>query len=206
MRVAIDNAPAAQPLPRPAADGAASGDSAGPKGPTVYAGIGSRRTPRDVLELMRTIGAAMARRGWVLRSGGARGADQAFAAGARAAGGPIELYLPWSAFAGQADARLARPTAAAHRIAARHHPVWERLDGRARALHARNAHQVLGADLDAPAVLIVCWTADGSLDGQRRAAGGTGQALRIAHTHRVGVVNLARPAHRAFAETFLTRT
>jgi hypothetical protein len=70
----------------------------------------------------------------------------------------------------------------------------------------RNADQGLGAGLDTPAALIVCWTADGSLDGHHGAASGTGQALRVAHAHGLGVVNLARPAHRAFAETFLTRT
>jgi SLOG cluster4 family len=146
---AADHAPPDRPLPRPDAAGAASSGPAGPATPTAYAGIGSQRTPGDVLELMRTIAVALARRGWVLRSGGAPGADQAFAAGARAAGGTIELYLPWTAFAGQAGAHLARPTRAAYRLAARHHPAWERLDGRARALHARNAHQVLGAGLDA---------------------------------------------------------
>ena len=38
--------------------------------PGAYAGIGARRTPRDVLELMRLIGARLAERGCVLRSGG----------------------------------------------------------------------------------------------------------------------------------------
>jgi hypothetical protein len=204
MTVVADQAPAARSRPRTTAQTATARDFH-LDDPVVYTGIGSRRTPSDVLALMRVIAGALARRGWVLRSGGAPGADQAFAAGAEAAGGAIELYLPWSGFAPHAEARLARPTPAAYRLAARHHPAWERLNARARALHARNAHQVLGARLDTPTALIVCWTADGSLDGRQPAAGGTGQALRIAHAHRIDVINLARPAHRAFAATFLTR-
>jgi hypothetical protein len=38
----------------------------------------------------------------------------------------------------------------------------------------------------------VCWTADGSLDGEKLYEDGTGQALRIASEHGVPVLNLAR--------------
>ena len=48
----------------------------------VYAGIGSRATPRAVLEQMTVMAAWLARRGWHLHTGGAAGADTAFAAGA----------------------------------------------------------------------------------------------------------------------------
>jgi len=171
-----------------------------------YAGIGSRRTPAPMLELMTRIAATLARRGWVLRTGAAAGADQAFAAGARDADGALELFLPWPRFQGITHARLARPTAAAVELAARHHPTWSRLSAGARALLARNGHQVLGVELDAPAHVLICWTPDASLTGDSAQAGGTGQALRVAAHAGVRVVNLARPAHEAFARTFLTRT
>ena len=160
-----------------------------------YAGIGSRRTPSDVLVLMHAIAATFAHRGWVLRSGGAVGADQAFASGAQFAGGETEIYLPWPGFAGERHARLERPTTRAYELTACHHPGWDRLSRGARALHARNAHQVLGADLTVPVALVVCWTPDGSLDGRSHASGGTGQALRIAKAHLIDVMNLARDEH-----------
>ena len=47
-----------------------------------YAGIGARATPAAVLADMETIAAWLARTGWILSSGGADGADSAFAAGA----------------------------------------------------------------------------------------------------------------------------
>jgi hypothetical protein len=172
---------------------------------TAYAGIGARQTPPDVQAPMRRNAGALARRGWVLRTGGAPGADQAFAAGARDAGGTVELFLPWPGFQRHSAARLSRPTAAAVELAARHHRAWQRLPAPARALLARNGHQVLGAGLDQPAHVVICWTPDGSLTGQGARSGGTGQALRIAHGHSVGVINLAQPAHRAFAQTLLTR-
>jgi hypothetical protein len=80
-------------------------------------------------------------------------------------------------------------------MASRFHPAWASLRAGVRPLHARNCHQVLGADLTSPARFVLCWTPDGSLDGRGRRVGGTGQALRIAHHYGVPVFNLARPDH-----------
>ena len=56
---------------------------------------------------------------------------------------------------------------------------------------------------------MLCWTPDGTRDGRGPRSGGTGQALRVADAAGVGVgvgvVNLARREHHAFASTFLTR-
>jgi hypothetical protein len=167
-----------------------------------YAGIGSRSTPGDVLAVMEALGERLGALGWVLRTGGAGGADQAFMAGAEKAGGGLELYLPWSGFQGF-DAETPEPSAEALELAARFHPAWGRCSSAARSLHARNGHQVLGAQLDSPAAFVACWTPDGSLDGGTRSAGGTGQALRIAVGFGVPVVNLARADHRSGVEALL---
>jgi hypothetical protein len=166
-----------------------------------YAGIGSRKTPSDVLELIESIAATLALRGWVLRTGGSPGADQCFYRGARGAHGHVELYLPWPSFeAARRDedndvCLFPRASDDAHALAARFHPGWDGLSPAARHLLARDGHQVLGADLATPAQFVVCWTADGSLDGSDPRSGGTGQALRIAHHHGLPVLNLARPDH-----------
>jgi hypothetical protein len=167
-----------------------------------YAGIGSRETPPGVLELIGRAASQLAAQGWVLRTGMAGGADQAFYRGA-SVHGALELYLPWPAF--EADARspagaaeqfvLGQPTPAAYELAARFHPAWSRCSQGARRLHARNCHQVLGPDLASPARFVLCVTPDGSLDGRGQRVGGTGQALRIAHHHAIQVFNLARPEH-----------
>jgi hypothetical protein len=165
-----------------------------------YAGIGSRRTPAAVLAVMRQLAGTLAAQGWVLRTGMAAGADQAFYAGALDRGA-VELYLPWPGFQAdalqeaQAQTVVGEPSAAAFELAARLHPAWGRLSGAVRRLHARNCHQVLGVDLNTPARFVVCWTPDGSLDGHGRRVGGTGQALRIAHHHGIPVFNLARAEH-----------
>src|SRR5665213_1899699 len=98
-----------------------------------YAGIGSRETPPGVLDLMGRVASQLSIQGWVLRTGMAGGADQAFYRGAHA-GGALELYLPWPSF--EADARspagaaqqyvLGQPSPAAYEMAARFHPAWSR--------------------------------------------------------------------------------
>ena len=59
-----------------------------------YAGIGSRETPPQVLEQMRKIGTFLAERHYVLRSGGAKGADTAFELGCDNARLPNLLHTP----------------------------------------------------------------------------------------------------------------
>ena len=157
--------------------------------------------------------ARLARRGWTLRTGMSPGADQAFYRGALAAGGRIELYLPRPAFQAQARSpweglevsEQTAPSDGAYALAASFHPAWDELAPDARELRARDVHQVLGRDLNSPAALIVCWTKDGSVDGQGPSVGGTGQALRIADQRGIAVLNLARPEHAAELSSCLCR-
>lgn len=147
-----------------------------------YAGIGSRRTPPDMLKLMERIAARLADDGWILRSGHAPGADQAFE---RGADGRSQLFLPWPGFQSDAPEIAAevwdRPRAEAYDIAAKYHPAWHHCSQGARSLHARNVHQILGYDLDEPVSFVVCWS-----DGR----GGTEQALRVARDRDIPISNL----------------
>jgi hypothetical protein len=199
---------AERPRAEPSASSVFAGAPRGAPSDRVYAGIGVRETPADALALIESIAAPLAADGWILRTGLSPGADQAFYRGARSAGGRVELYLPWPGFQPQARAagegeevrELAAPSPAAHDLAARFHRAWDgrgwtQLTAGERALLARDGHQVLGADLKSPVAHVVCWTADGGVDGNDPRAQGSGQALRIAHDHGISIFNLARPAH-----------
>lgn len=156
--------------------------------PRFYAGIGSRETPPAILGTMRAAARRLREMGFVLRSGGAAGADTAFAEGA---GVCSEIFLPWPGFRG-IDTPFPEPTRDAFELAGRHHPAWAHLNRNARLLMARNSHQVLGADLRTPSAFVLCWTPDGAEShGERsRATGGTGQAISIAHAHDIPVFNM----------------
>lgn len=149
-----------------------------------YAGIGSRETPADVLALMTTIARRKAADGYILRSGAADGADSAFEAGATAK----EIYIPWLGFNSHPSKLV--PTPEAFVMAAKFHPAWHKCKRGARALHARNCHQVLGHDLATPSSLVICWTKDAA------GGGGTGQAIRIAKAHNITIHDLCDPEIR----------
>lgn len=162
----------------------------------VYAGIGSRATPRPILETMTTMAAWLARRGWHLHSGGAAGADSAFAAGA-----PAErrtVFLPWPGYRGCAGPDCRTLSADRMRtclaIAAALHPAWHRCSPAAQQLHARNAAILLGEDADTPVHAVVAWTSQG------RIAGGTGMGIRIARRYGIPVLNLGAMHPRAVCE------
>lgn len=161
----------------------------------VYAGIGSRETPQDVLARMRHYAARLGQAGWVLRSGGASGADTAFELGA--GDYPKEIWLPWRGFNGNTSEL--KPSDAAYELAAKFHPAWGELRAGRRAEHGRNCHQVLGADLNSPVAFVVCWTINGGGDGD----GGTGQAIRIAKAHEIPVFDLGTPGMTEVFESLL---
>lgn len=157
----------------------------------IYAGIGSRETPLSVLEDMRQIAFQLAQFNWILRSGGAPGADTAFENGCNHAGGSKEIYIPWAGFQGRRDAIVGadQPNFPdALKLAANFHPAWDRCKQGARALHARNGYQILGKSLNQKADCVICWTKNGA--GQ----GGTGQALRIAKHFNIPIFDLGRDA------------
>ena len=65
-----------------------------------YAGIGSRKAPKEAIDRMAELAEELAGKGYTLRSGGAGGADKAFEKGCDAVDGKKEIYLPWEGFNG----------------------------------------------------------------------------------------------------------
>lgn len=167
--------------------------------PAAYAGIGSRETPPDVLVLMTRIARKLDAIGWTLRSGGANGADTAFAKGTLVR----EIYIPWNGFNGHATGYLVGAGSEATRIASLYHPAWKRQRDSAKRLLARNTYQVLGANCASPSAFVLCWTPDGPIGQTTAKTGGTGQAIRIAHAYNVPIFNLKRDDHRAEWEAML---
>jgi hypothetical protein len=156
--------------------------------PKLYAGIGSRETPQEVLTVMECLGAYFAMRGYTLRSGAAEGADSAFERGADRVRGKKEIYLPVPGF-NKHESRLSVISEAAMRLAKAHHPAFDKLSYFVQRLIARNGYQVLGYDLKDPVRFVICYTKDGG------PTGGTGQAMRIANNKGIPIYNLVRLNH-----------
>jgi len=150
-----------------------------------YTGIGSRETPEEVLSLFTIVGEFLAKKGYILRSGGAKGADKAFEVGCDKAKGKKEIYLPWRKFE-NSNSNLIVKDKRAFDIAKQFHPYWHNLSNGAKKLQARNSHQVLGQDLSTLSKFVICWTQSGS------GRGGTGQAIRIAKYYDIPVFDAGK--------------
>ncbi len=159
-----------------------------------YAGIGSRATPNDVLNRMQSWAKYLSNCGFTLRSGGAPGADQAFAKGA---GSNKRIYLPWARFEGL-DGIVCGGDQDLAVIAAQHHPAWSKLSPSVKKLMTRNVAQVLGYGAEKKrSAFVLCWTPGAKYGG------GTGQAIRVALANNVPVFDLADPTASERLDAFL---
>jgi len=152
----------------------------------VITGVGSRKTPKKILDSMTRIGDWCRRNRVPLRSGHADGADWAFELGAQEF---CIAYLPWKSFREDylSNARrvVYRASPESEALVDRIHPNAGRLMPGARKLHGRNTWQVLGSKLNMPSTALVCWTPGG------KSVGGTRTAIVLAQVHGIPVLNLA---------------
>jgi hypothetical protein len=138
-----------------------------------YAGIGSRASPASIKKLMTEIASYFGIRNWVLRSGGAHGADTAFEIGCDLINGKKEIFTVDSVIPAQA-----------FEIAKEFHPAWTTLNEYTKRLHGRNSMIILGPDLTTPVKLVICYTSDGGFSG------GTGMSMFIAKKYNIPIFNL----------------
>jgi hypothetical protein len=157
-----------------------------------YTGIGSRETPLEIQKLMTLWATYLQTEGYILRSGAARGADEAFEKGAK---DNKEIFLPWDRFNNHPSPWLF--TDAAYEMAKKYHPAWNRCNEMARMMHARNCHQILGHDLATPSDFVLCWTERGLMKG------GTAQALRIAIAYKIPIYNFGHLKNTSDISDFL---
>jgi hypothetical protein len=156
-----------------------------------YAGVGSRETPPEILSMMTAASMQLEEAGLILRSGGAEGADHAFECGCWH-NPDKQIFLPWNGFNNRyirepGCYRLEEPyLGAARKIAADHHPAWDKLSYGAEGCMIRNSAQVLGPKLDDPSLFVLCWTPGG------KGGGGTGQAIRVATTYGIPVFDMGK--------------
>ena len=144
-----------------------------------FAGVGSRETPIELKPIIESIVEILNKKGWILRSGGANGADIMFEFLAERK----EIYLPWKGFNNNPSIMFGY-TKEAENIARKFHPKFDKLSKGAQACMARNSYQILGSNLDAPVKCVICYTPTG------KATGGTGQAIRIAKAYNIPIFNL----------------
>lgn len=141
-----------------------------------FAGIGNRDLPVGVYSLLSALGTVYATQGYVLRSGGARGADNAFQEGYEAAVGRTgKIFLP----------RRDHTTVPKwqHQLIRVFHPNPDALRHVPYCLMARNCEIILGKDGNDPVEFVACWAVS-------EHSGGSAFGIRLARWAGIPVVNL----------------
>lgn len=153
-----------------------------PKDSRFYAGIGARNTPEFYQNHMSAAGKYLKEKGFILRSGGAPGADKAFEKHIDK-WKHKDIFLPWLGF-GKSPSFLAGSTNAAREVVLNLHPNPGALNATSMEFHGRNVHQILGPDLETPVEFVLTYTIKGQI------VGGTGMALRVAREHKIPIFNM----------------
>lgn len=152
----------------------------------VIAIIGSRETPETELVKIGQIAEFFAKKGWILRTGGCKGPDDAALAGFRKViNSKVELYLPWE---GHEDHYNGIAWSQENwNEAAKLHPHWETMKLNSKIFHSRNVAIALGVDNESLADVVVCWTEGGE------AVGGSAMCINLAKQHKIKLFNLGAP-------------
>ena len=155
-----------------------------------YTGIGSRSTPPKILKLMGQLG-NLFKGTYILRSGGAPGADLAFEEFLEPH--QMHIYLPWKGF-NDHKSDLHTQSFEAINIASQLHPAWKSLKPSVKKLMSRNAHQVMGNNCRTPSDFVICWTKDGASARSEVTGktGGTGLAISAASAYGIPIYNLGK--------------
>ncbi len=147
-----------------------------------YTGIGSRKTPETYLSVMRLIAHQFVKKGFILRSGGADGADSIFEFGCDEKNGKKEIYLPWKNYNNNNSSYYDYFNFdKAFEIASDYHPKWNNLSIGVKKLLARNVYQLLGLDLNTPSEVVIAYHEN---------KGGTFHTCKMAKDFGIEVINL----------------
>lgn len=150
-----------------------------------YTGIGSRETPSHILELMTKIAIYLDSLGFILRSGGASGADTAFSIGTN----NKQIFLPWKGFNNCTGIYLwdenTKKKALNDVVECLGINHWNNLSNGGKLLHLRNWRQIFGMDLnDKLSDFVICYTQNGIPKG------GTRTAILLAMKNKIPIYNL----------------
>lgn len=164
-----------------------------------YTGIGSRDVPQDIDSRMRSVGYSMGVFDWTLRSGKAKGSDEAFQTGlqgfiSQREGNPTkyaEVYIPWRGFKGGEGLLdcwdiVPPDMSKSEDIAKLYHPAWDRCSQGAKKMHCRNVNQVLGMDLNTPSEFVLFYAPE----SKGKVKGGTATAVNLARDKGIPTINM----------------
>lgn len=187
-----------------------------------YTAIGSRKTPIYILYMMAKISNILEKKGYILRSGKAKGADLAFELGLEYPEKSSEIYIPNKNFVksmGNVNPHLEHIIPIQNKLLYNEasniirrkniHKKWEYISNNdVWMLQNRNVFQVLGKDLRTPSKFLICYTKDGANSYESTSVedtGGTGSAINLASIENIEIINLKNIDDRIRLNNFIEK-
>jgi hypothetical protein len=159
-----------------------------------YAGIGSRTITDRESAIIQKVASELSKKDLVLYSGNASGSDINFQIGSNS---KCVIFLPWKDFNNQEyhvsrslKSYVVGDTQPGLHSVQEFHPNPSSLSRGGKSLMARNYHQVVGYDTFPQVSFVICCANYKSVDNMMQVDGGTGQAVRIANSKNIPVVNI----------------
>lgn len=188
-----------------------------------YTGVGSRETPLYILYMMSELAVIFEKKGFVLRSGCATGADAAFEDALSDPANNAEIYVPNKGFAYNMgttfkkhyiiprekfgthfDGLFYQATRLIHQK-----DIWKFWKycnkSNIMDLHNRNMFQVLGLDLKSKSNFNICYTKNKELkyDDTTNRTGGTGTSINASDIYNIELFNLSVDEHYSRLKKFI---
>ncbi len=189
-----------------------------------YTGVGSRETPLYIMYMMAQLAQIFEKKGWILRSGCAIGADAAFEDSLVQPEISTEIYVPNNGFARKMNTihknyyiipKEINGTGfdSKYREAMRilmdenMHKAWKNCKEYVLDLHNRNMFQALGKDLQTPSNFLICYTnnREKKYEDTDINTGGTATAINVASKKGIPVFNLSVNEDFMRLSTFISK-
>jgi len=153
-----------------------------------YTGVGSRKTPKEICDLMTKIASELEKQGYILRSGGAAGSDFAYQKGVHKLENK-QIFIPWKNFGYgiSLEDLIPEKVQDAMELVSIIHPNPKALTDAGWKLHARNVFEVLGSTLKEPSKFLICYA---KIDKDGNPLHGTRTAWMVAKLHEIPCFNL----------------
>lgn len=168
-----------------------------------YVITGNKETPQNVIESMQRIVKELSAIGYIMRSGGKEGPEEAVENCVT----DKEIHLPWKGF-NQKDSKFTFTHNHAKEIAAMFATGYENLKPVIQTFLAQNVRMVMGKDLKSPALFMICWSEDGAESKREKTikTGNIGHAIAIASTLHIPIFNLGKSDAEARLKQYLEFT
>lgn len=125
--------------------------------PRIYTGIGARNPRDSVKDIIKNIASFLAKKNYILYSGGAPGCQTVFEKGCDEYRGMKNIFLPWKGYNNSSSPLVSWGRKITPLISPLSDTILENMSPEIKYIHLRNIQLLFGYNLDKPSKFVICW-------------------------------------------------